>query len=130
MSKQQKIITLLQRIAQTVTPVSNARIAAAIVSRSEVLAIGINKNKSHPLQAKFSKHEDAILIHAELDAIVNFLREHKSEELIGKDIYVVRVIRSGERALARPCEGCMRAILSFGIKRIFYSADSNEVLSL
>ena len=43
-------------------------------------------------------------------------------------LYVCRVKRSGHWGMSKPCEGCQRAILEFGIKKIFYTTDDNDII--
>ena len=51
--KDQKYIDLVSKVAQDVLPVSNARIASAIVIGNTVVGLGRNSYKTHPLQAKY-----------------------------------------------------------------------------
>jgi tRNA(Arg) A34 adenosine deaminase TadA len=41
-------------------------------------------------------------------------------------IYVVRILKSGEYALARPCKTCQSIMRLHGVKRCYYSIDSNS----
>jgi tRNA(Arg) A34 adenosine deaminase TadA len=80
--------------------------------------IGFNSRKTHPLQLKFNPHNpSAIHLHAELDAIRKAVRVHGGN-LSDFSLYVARVHRSGQVALAKPCKGCQGAIVAFGIKDI------------
>lgn len=121
---------MLQKVAMTVEPVANARVAAAIVRRGEIISLGTNKPKSHPLQAKFAKHPEATLLHAETMSIVNALSLHKHDDLEKSEIIVVRVKRDGSLALAKPCIGCLAAINYYGIKKVLYTNDAGKLLTL
>lgn len=44
----------------------------------------------------------------------------------GAVVYVARILKSGELAMARPCRNCMRALMSRRVKRIYYSISPNE----
>jgi cytidine deaminase len=44
----------------------------------------------------------------------------------GSYVYVVRILRNGELANARPCNGCQKTMRSRGIKRVYYSISSHE----
>ena len=48
--KDQKYIDLVSKVAHDVLPVSNARIASAIVIGNNVVGLGHNSYKTHPLQ--------------------------------------------------------------------------------
>ena len=110
------------------------KMAAAIVRRNRIISIGMNNlNKSHPLAAKFAKSKEAIFPHAEISAIKNALREIDVDDLLKTEMYVCRVKKPKPRSkiwvpgLAKPCEGCRRAILEFGIKRVLYTTDEENV---
>jgi tRNA(Arg) A34 adenosine deaminase TadA len=134
--KTKTILNIIDRVAESVEPVSQARLAAAIVYKNDVVAIGTNKNKTHPLQSKFAKHEQAIYLHAEIDAIKNALRHLTHKELAKSTLYISRmrfdasetkpVSTNLKRGLAMPCSGCMRAIKSFGIKNVCFTTDDQE----
>jgi deoxycytidylate deaminase len=63
-----------------------ARLAAALVYRNEIIAMGTNKNKTHPFQKKYASNADAIFLHAEIDAICNALRNHKVPQTIRHNV--------------------------------------------
>lgn len=127
--KYKKIVSLLQKVAMTVEPVANARVSAAIIRRSEIIAIGANRPRSHPLQAKFAKHPEAIFQHAEINCIINALSLHKHDDLEKSEIIVARVKRDGSLALAKPCIGCLAAINYYGIKKIHYTNNAGSLLT-
>ena len=119
----------LSRIAEDVPIAGRARIAAAIVLKNEIISIGTNQRKSHPLQAKFSRHYQAIHIHAEIDAIAKAVKRIDTRRLAQSTLYVARVKldRTGGDwmwGLAKPCSGCARAIASFDIKRVVWTVDA------
>lgn len=103
--------------------------AAAIVFRNEIISIGINSNKSHPFQAKYGRNSDSIYLHAEIDAIKNALKCISVDQLTKTTLYICRVKytdskKSGQIwGLSRPCEGCIRAITTFNIKKVVYSIE-------
>lgn len=127
--KHTKIFNLLQKIAETVEPVAQARIASCLVYKNDIISIGINKNKTHPMQKRYGKNSKAIYLHSEIDTIINALRDYDPEVLIKSKLYILRVKRpeSSSKAfiwgLAKPCSGCQHAIEQFGIKSVYYSTD-------
>lgn len=135
--KTESIISHLEKIAEAVDPVAQARLAAAIVYKNSIVSIGINKKKSHPFQSRFTRHPDAIMLHAENDAIINALRHISLDELAKSKLFVARVrYKSAEtnldksnlqRAMARPCAGCQRAIANFNIKKVCYTCDDGNI---
>ena len=92
------------------------RMAAIIVTKDGREYVGFNSKKTHPLMAKFGKNEKAICLHAEVDAIRQSVR--CKAELAGSTMYIARVDRKGLPRLAKPCIGCRRAIISFGIREV------------
>jgi tRNA(Arg) A34 adenosine deaminase TadA len=92
--------------------------AVVIDKRGYYRAYGWNSKKSDPLAAKYGRHPDAIYPHAELAAIKNALRVMEPEELHSCTMYIARVLKNGETALAKPCTGCQRALLEFGIGNV------------
>ncbi len=129
MKKHERIWKLLEKVAIATEPVSRQRLAACLVYKNEIIAVGYNKNKTHPIAKRFQKHEEAIYLHAEVDCIKNALRVY-DEEIISKAImYVLRVKRPEDnhrafmRGLAKPCCGCEHAINQFNVKRVLYTTD-------
>ena len=132
MPKHLKILELLSLVAEEVDVSqqrSNARLAAAVVYKNEIVAIGVNQKKSHPFQAKFGKNGHAIFLHAEISAIKNALQHIDEKELSKSTLYVCRVKYVSPRkgsftwGLAKPCVGCQRAIVTFDIKSVIYSEE-------
>lgn len=119
---------MLGKIAEDVVPINRARIAAAIVYKNDIISLGTNQRKTHPLQAKFAKHHEAIHIHAEIDAIARAVKRIDPKKLYACSLYVVRVKLTSEGVrmwgLAKPCTGCARAIASFDINRVIWTVDS------
>jgi tRNA(Arg) A34 adenosine deaminase TadA len=122
----ESIVKTLEVVADDIAiPVSNARIAAAIVYRGEIISIGVNSLKSDPLQARFSKNEHAIFLHAEIAAIKKALKRLSSVEMKKAELYIVRRKKlNGEacNGLAKPCQGCQRAIETYEIGKVIYTS--------
>jgi deoxycytidylate deaminase len=79
---------------------------------------------------EFGKNQDSLFLHAEVDAIKNALRLISVDQLSKSELYVVRVKRvEGKKGwfkgLAKPCEGCQRAIETFNLKAVHYTTDEN-----
>lgn len=100
------------------------RLVSIIVTRQNKMAsLGKNSfDKTHPLQAKYAKktkNRHRIYLHAEISAII----AAKNADITGGTIYVVRVNRKGDLALAKPCVVCNEAIRQAGIRRVVYSTN-------
>jgi tRNA(Arg) A34 adenosine deaminase TadA len=118
--------TLIE-IAKNVKPIQSARIVAGIYRRGKLLSVGFNQRKSHPMQAKWASRPERIFLHAEIDAIRNYLHRFTIDSLESCDMVVVRVKRMGPRwvsGCAKPCSGCSSAIEFYGLKSIKWSEES------
>lgn len=123
-----KTIDLLRIVAEDIEPVSNARLAAAILYRNRIISIGFNQMKSHPFAAEYCKNPDAIFLHAETDAIFKAKKKLTEKEMSKSTLVVVRV-KSDARGnkifgIAKPCFGCESCISDYNIKTLIYTLDS------
>lgn len=90
------------------------RLGAVIVKGGDILGVGFNKRKTHPLsKTRFNN------IHAELSAVLN----SGLESLKGCDIYVYRETRHGQPAMARPCAHCVEMLKQLSISKVYYTTD-------
>lgn len=103
------------------------KLAAGVVKKKQLITIGYNQLKSHPLQSQFGKNFDSVFLHAEIDAIRKSLRLLNTSELSDCVLYVLRVKRDPNgnwiRGMSKPCAGCYKAINNYGIKRVYYTTD-------
>jgi len=95
------------------------RVVAAVVNKGKIVAIGKNQNKTHPVAARYSKHPEAIYLHAEVDAINKAKRLLR--DLSKAELHIVRMKHDGSLGLARPCSGCSKCIKAEKIPKIFYT---------
>lgn len=121
---------LLKKVAESIDPVARQRLVAALVYKGEIIAFGHNKKKTHPFAKRFCKHEEAIYLHAEVDCIKNALRDYDINVLKKSTMFVLRVKKPEKYktpkfilGMAKPCEGCQRAIATFGIKNVYFTTD-------
>jgi len=128
-----KVMNFLRRQAIDVKAVKSSRIAAAISIRNDIISLGHCQKRTHPFQARYSKNPEAIYLHAETAAISNALNHVHKNDLARATLYIRRVKKLDKDAedyvdgLAKPCPGCMRAILTFGLKKVVYSTEDNNV---
>jgi tRNA(Arg) A34 adenosine deaminase TadA len=124
-----EFIGMLARLASDMPKAGRARLATCIVHKGQVASFGFNQMKSHPFQARFGRNSDSIFLHSETDAIKNALRVLTTRELERSTMYVCRIKKPNPRSrtvvmgLARPCEGCARAISTFGIRKVVWTLD-------
>ncbi len=128
-------LTYLSTIAEDVIPVGHARIAAAIVYKNELISVGVCSYKSHPLQKHYGRNTHSIYLHAEVDALIKArsrMADPKQGRLRGISLkkctlYIARVKRASSSdasfipGLAKPCEGCMKAIHEAGLTNIIFT---------
>lgn len=110
------------KLARTVKPVAGARVAA-ILDVNDYLFYGYNSKKTHPLMARWGKNPKAICLHAEIDAIKNCLKRLHPSYLDNHfgTMYVARAKADGSSGLAKPCDGCRRALIAFNIQKVVWT---------
>ncbi len=117
-----KMLEQLYEYALEDTGVKRYYLAAALVQKKGILSLGWNSySKSHPLQKKFAENEDAIFLHAEIDAFRRYKRYNK-EIPDNITVYVCHAGKDDWR-LARPCKSCMGALQYYGVERVIFSRD-------
>lgn len=121
-AKHTKRLSELLVIAADMSEFKKNRHAAAIYIGNRLISIGVNQLKSHPLQAKFGHNEEAIFLHAEIDAIRNALKRVNSLALQRATLYVARS-KNGRMRLSKPCSGCQKAIIHFNISNVIWTED-------
>ena len=131
MTRDKKYMDFVRRLATSNN--MKMKLAACLVLRNEIISVGFNSDKSHPLQKRFAKNTDAIFKHAEVDCIIKALKIVDEEDLKNATLYVYRVKRQHKgdtgwvSGLAEPCPGCQRAIEHFGIKRHVFSMEEDDI---
>jgi tRNA(Arg) A34 adenosine deaminase TadA len=121
-------------IANPIKPIGRNSISrfGAVLTDGRQFFYGQNTYKTHPLQAKYGVNSESVHVHAEISAIIqalNWKARQKGTHYRNKDIcdlsdftlYVARVLKNGQPANAKPCEGCMSAIKEFGIREIYWT---------
>jgi deoxycytidylate deaminase len=103
--------------------ISRFRLGAVLVKKNRVISTGYNDmSKTHTLMQKFNLDKSwAPGLHAEVHACIGV----HSIDLDYADLYVVRVLRNGETAMAKPCKICHKFLMSVGLRRVYYSVDDN-----
>ena len=93
---------------------------AAILKRGKkVVKIGENTYKTHP---RFKRTYPDGTTGSHMHAEMNVLRFAKP----GDTIEVIRFLKTGGRAMAKPCQYCMKHIREAGIKEIKYTNPEGE----
>lgn len=92
------------------------QLCALVVSKNQVLSVGYNQPKTHPISSDTAQQQ----LHAEMDALL------RCENVEGAEIIVVRTKPSGKPGLAKPCDICQGILRRFGVRRVFYTIDSED----
>ena len=124
--KQMRYFNLAEAASHTST-YNRIHIGAVIVKGNNVMSVGMNQNKSHPIQSEYNIHREFHIddsckhhLHAEMSAIV---RIPKYVDLNGAEIYIYRKNGNDKIAMSRPCNACFNAIMDRGIKKIHYTTE-------
>lgn len=122
----QKWIETLSTIAEDIEGVGRARLAAGVIYKNRLVAIGWNSTKTHPFAAEYGKNEFAVSWHAETHAIHNAKKKLSDKELSRSTLVVVRVKEDDKQqvyGMAKPCEGCQRCIEEHNLRTLVYTVD-------
>ena len=100
-------------------------LGAILYKGGSILRISSNELRPMAYRKKYFSHGEPTA-HAEMAVINNFPRD-----VIEKcSLLVVRVSKSGDLKSAKPCLACANALYDAGIKKVFYSSYSGEILKL
>lgn len=132
-TRQMYMMNFVRRQAIDTEKSGNAKIAACIAIKNQIISVGANSLRTHPMAVKYCRHKDAIYLHAEISAISRALNHISKNDLKRATLYIHRVKRPTAFSsdwvdgLSLPCKGCMSAIAAFEIKKVVYSTDTNGV---
>lgn len=130
--RDEKFMAFTRRMAiNNVNSQQKVKLAASLVYQNEIISVGYNSLKTHPMQKRFSKNIEAIFKHAEVDCIINALRHVDPSDLERATLYVYRVKKLTKDhnywsdGYAEPCCGCKQAINHFKLRKVVYSTDED-----
>ena len=106
-----KFIKLLRKLASC-SDHHQHKLSCIIVNKNKVVSVGYNQIKTHP---KATTRYN--MLHAEINALL----AANCAEIRGCTAYIFRECRNGHLAMARPCEGCYKALYNAGIRKIIYT---------
>ena len=127
-----RFMQIVRRHAIDTEKVYNCKMASALVIKNQLISLGRNCNRTHPLAARYGRHRDGVFLHAEVAAIVNALNHVNKADLARSTLYIHRVKRPSAYSsewvdgMAKPCTGCMDAIEAFGIKKVVFSTNTQD----
>lgn len=118
-------LELLYEEAEKGTRIRSSKHAACIIRKGELLSIGHNQLKTHPMMLRFSGNTNKVHLHAEIHAILNAIRKYGVDILDGSDLYVLRLGKRNQIAYSKPCETCQKAIDAFGLNSYWTENEDN-----
>lgn len=126
-----RVLAVLSDVCAQQPKKQGARLCAGLVYKRRLIAIGTNLDRSDPWQKRFGTTPMNIYLHAETMAIKRGLARIGPDSVADSTLYVCRLTqtinqRTGKTAfnwaIAKPCEGCQRAIAEYGIRRVYYTS--------
>lgn len=119
MKKEIRFEQAAKAVAMTASGVGSRasfRLGSVLVHKNRIVSVGVNSYKTHPVLATRTRWP---FLHAEQHAIIR----QGLDNCEGLVLYVARVLKNNDLALAQPCNVCSDLIKEVGIKQIVYSID-------
>ena len=118
------------RQAADISDYKNVHIGCVAVYKGNIVGIGCNTNKTHPVQKYYNKYReesDEYLpkLHAEIHCINQI--KHLKINFSKVKLYIYRIRKDQPFGIARPCPSCMAAIKDLGIRDIYYTTNEGYV---
>jgi deoxycytidylate deaminase len=120
-------------MAHVYEPSIEHKVCAVIVRGGAILSVGFNQRKTNAFVEYYTDKVRGhgrgyyMSTHAEQNAILSI---RKKVDLTGSTIYVARLrslaSKYGKVGLSRPCNICQKVLLSYGIKKAYYTITDNE----
>lgn len=111
-------------------------VGCVAVYKGNIIAIGCNTNKTHPVQKYYNKFRDpngedtSMIILPKLHAEINCINQLKHLDNINFSkvkLYIYRIRNDRPYGMSRPCPSCMAAIKDLGIRDIYYTTNDGFV---
>ena len=110
----------------TISDYKKTHVGCVAVYQGQVIGLGCNCNKTHPIQKKYNKYRkpsDSMLpkLHAEISCLNQI--KHLDINFSKVKLYIYRIRKDQPFGMARPCPSCMAAIRDLGVRNIFYTTN-------
>ena len=117
------------RKVATISDYYKTHVGCVAVYRGQVVGLGCNCNKTHPVQKKYNRYrslyskgvEPLPKLHAEINCINQI--KHLNINFAKVKLYIYRIRNNQPFGLACPCPSCMAAIKDLGIRDIYYTTN-------
>jgi deoxycytidylate deaminase len=108
------------------------KIGCILVYKKQVISVGYNTNKSHPIQKEYNSFRELRGASVNHKAHAEMICIHRATKLdidLSKcTLYIFRQHKNGTWAMARPCMGCEQYIRDQKIKKVIYTTDKNSYI--
>lgn len=109
-------------------------IGCVIVYKGHIIGKGSNSTKTDTIQKKYNNYRNfnnvkkpvSHSIHAEIAALKSIsypIQSNIDWKKVSVYIYRICLGKALGRGIARPCQGCMKALKDIGIQHIYYSTE-------
>lgn len=104
------------------------RLGAVIFNHNSILSVGYNQVRSNHIPNEFKHFYETL--HCETAAVLNYKKDLSN--LKNCEMLVIRISRSvnNNLVMAKPCIWCERLLRKIQLKRVYYSNDLGEIVSL
>ncbi len=118
------------RQAASISDYYKTHIGCVAVYQNQIIGIGCNCNKTHPIQKQYDKYrflntqgttEALHKLYAEINCINQI--KHLNINFSKVKLYIYRIRKDQPFGLSRSCPSCMAAIKDLGIKDIYYTTN-------
>jgi deoxycytidylate deaminase len=121
--------TKARKIA-SVSDFSKVHIGCVAVYQGNIIGIGCNTNKTHPIQKYYNRFREcseklAPKLHAEISCL-NSIR-NLDVNFSKVKLYIYRIRNDQPFGMSRPCPSCMAAIKDLGIRDVYYTTNDGYV---
>ena len=117
-SRHQKFAKIALELAAAAEHDVTHQLCALVVCKNKVLSVGYNQPKTHTISADTAQQQ----LHAEMHAVLGC----PEAAVEGAEVIVARSKPSGKPGLAKPCEVCEKILRRFGVRRVFYTTNSDD----
>ena len=119
--KEDRIFRQLEGYAKYGVGIRSSRHAAAIVHKNKIIARGRNSYKTHPAMKLWGKNSRSLCLHAEIAAIIEFIKNYPPQFASKCDLYVLRLNKKNEVCESKPCKGCQKAIDFYKFNKVVWT---------
>lgn len=118
------------KVISTLSDYTKTHIGCVAVYKGQIIGIGYNCNKTHPMQKYYNKYRiqsDYML--PKLHAEISCMNSIKNLEINFSKVklYIYRTMKQQKQypfGMSRPCPSCINAIKDLGIREIYYTTNN------